>query len=239
MQARELIYTSEGTFIKIPEAEYNPQGWALPASVREIFKKPLMISSEKIELNDAGGYIPENLNNYGFAIHPSAIVCAATLYSDENDSTKMPDGRPPAIRENVILCEGVELCGAQHIERDVFIGRDSYVDEQASIGRNTFIGADNYVGSTSAGDYKIGAFSIVGTGNRLEHEVLLASGVVIGSGNKIKDYANIGRGTVVHDKCDIESRVIVPADYVIKSNSRVAAQQSLIITNKSADRGRD
>ena len=239
MRKRELIFTSEGTFIKLAAEDFKPTAGELPASLKEIFAKPIKISSDRIELNDQGGYVSEEVDNYGYIIHPSAIVCAEKLYTDETREIKMPDGqREPEIREGAILCEGVELRGFQHIEQGVFIGENTFVDEFSGIARDVFIGAGNYIDTPRGIDYKVGAFSIIGDNNRIDEETNLDSGVVIGSQNKIGAYGHIGHGTVIHDNCEFEKRVIVPPEYVIKSKSRISPSAGIVIKKISPGRGR-
>ena len=230
MEKRELIINSEGTFIKIDEREYNSApGLALPASLRKIFAQPIKISDEPIKLNDQGGYVSENVHNEGFDIHPSAIVCAAMLSIDETRELEMPDKLPPQIRENAIICDKVQLYGFQNIDEGVFIGIDSAVDQFGSIGRHTFIGANNYLAALSGFAYKVGAYTIVGNNNRVRAESIVGDRVIMGNNNAIEDFVSIGDDSLVHDNCEFTARTEVPAKSIIKSNSGVRNEPTLVI----------
>ena len=223
MVEKKLIYTDEGTFVDI---KYGGAKDPLNIELGVWQNQKIKISSKKIQLNEHGGYISEELKEQCakqfISIDPSAVI--GDVHIGKNV-------RGMEIGKNCIIGDDVSFKSDQRdckitIESGVIIGENNTLKNnikiltQAEIGAgNSFIGGKEDDFTDPEYDYySIGMDSRIGNNNKFSGNFTVHYDCHIGNDNVFGEDTDLGHNLIIKDSNTIGAYNVFHAGITIGSD---------------------
>ena len=210
---RELIVTSEGSFIK-PIVEKRELGLDyISDSLKALLERPIKISNGPVKLNKHGGYvgnvIKANIKKFSdIKIDPSAIV---------GDGASLACAARARIGKNCIVGAGTEISHDVEIEFDTIIGEGNHFAEHTKIGPWNYIGNNNVIHPTWTLIELYDKDESWQANSVFKHEKF-GHYVIIGDNNDIWEDTRFGDRTIIGNNNKFHSGVIINFDNFIGNN---------------------